>query len=443
LKKGGSLSKNKIEKPQREVTKRQLSHWQRESRLQKSVIIAGIVIIAAILIIVGTGVYLDKYKPYHTTVLKVGETEYSMDYFIDSLVLSVNSSPYRQYMSADQLLQYMVSSVPQQIEQDQILMEEAAKLNVIVSDNETQQYITDNKLTSNKATFDLMRYQLLIQKLQTDYFDKQIQPETQRNLQAMFLESQSQVDAVKNRLNNGENFSDLAGELSTETTSKANKGDFGWIPQGVLSTILGTPTDTILDNSVFDQATSVGALSQVGDDNQTKDIGYWILKVTETDPSTNQVHLLAMLLGNKVSADNMISKLNSGADFITEAKTNSLYDNASADGGDLGFISKGVKGDAIDAVIFPEDPSKSLPLNTLSAPIPDTTQKTPGGIWLFRVNNIEPNKEVTGNNRTILVNQKLETWAAQVWKDNQSRIQNLLNPDLQAFAISKAQSRLQ
>jgi hypothetical protein len=436
------LSKNKTNKPQHEVTKRQLSHWQRESRLQKSVIIAGSIIIAAILIIVGTGIYLDKYKPYHTTVLKVGETDYSMDYFIDSLVLSVNSSPYLQYLSKDQLLQYMVNSVPQQIEQAQILKEEAAKLNVVVSDNETQQYITDNKLASNKATFDQVHYQLLIQKLQTDYFDKQIKPEDQRNLQAMFLESQYQADAVTIRLNKGENFSDLAGELSSETTSKDNKGDFGWIPQGVLSTILGAPTDTILDNSVFDQTTVVGALSQVEDDNQTKNIGYWILKITETDPGTNQVHLLAMLLGSKISADNMISKLNSGADFITEAKASSLYTNASEDGGDLGFISKGAKGDAIDAVIFPEDPSKSLPLNTLSSPIPDTAQTTQGGIWLYRVNGIEPNKEITGNNRTILINQKLNTWASQVWKDNQSKIQDLLNPDLQAFAISKALTRM-
>ena len=49
-------------------------------------------------------------------------------------------------------------------------------------------------------------------------------------MQAMFLESQSQVDAVKARLDKGENFADIAAELSLEKTSKDNKGDFGWVP---------------------------------------------------------------------------------------------------------------------------------------------------------------------------------------------------------------------
>jgi hypothetical protein len=89
------LSKNKSEKPQREVTKRQLSHWQRESRLQHIVTIIGAIIIVAILVIVGTGLYLDKYKPFHTTVIKVGDTEYSMDYYIDYLALIAKSNPFR------------------------------------------------------------------------------------------------------------------------------------------------------------------------------------------------------------------------------------------------------------------------------------------------------------------------------------------------------------
>jgi len=69
-----------------------------------------------------------------------------------------------------------------------------------------------------------------------------------------------------------------------------------------------------------------------------------------------------MLLGSQASAEDMISKLNAGADFVTEGKTNSLYKKCFDDGGDLGFITKGVMGDAVDAVIFPEDSTKTLPL---------------------------------------------------------------------------------
>ena len=166
------MSKNKVEKPQREVTKRQLSHWQREHRLQRIVIITGIVILAAILIIISAGIYLDKYKPYHTTVLKVGDTEYSMDYYIDMLVLLWQGQP----QILQQMSSYATQQTAQMIEQNQILMEAAAKLDtpIIVSDSEIQKYITDNQLTSEKAMYDRVHFQLLIQKLQSEYFDKQI-----------------------------------------------------------------------------------------------------------------------------------------------------------------------------------------------------------------------------------------------------------------------------
>jgi parvulin-like peptidyl-prolyl isomerase len=441
------LSKNSSEKPQREVTKRQLSHWQRESRLQKIVVTAGICLIAAILIVVSVGYYLGKYKPYHTTVLKVGDTSYSMDYFIDMLTTLGDSQEYAFYYSyfgKAQAVQYLAGSALTQIEQAQIISEAAASLNpaVVVSDDEVKKYIDENKLTSSDVQFDRVRYMLVLDKLQTDYFDKQIGPMEQRALLAMFLESQSQVDEVKAKLDKGEKFGDLAAQYSHEAVTVEKKGDFGWLPKGVLSSVLGNADETKLDDKVFDSGTQPMQVNTVADDNQTKSVGYWVLKVTENKPSTKEVHLLAMLLGSQESANNMIAKLNAGADFVTEAKASSLYQNAATDGGDLGLITKGTMGDAVDAVIFPDDATKTLPVNTLSAAIPDIAQSTSGGIWLFEVTEINPSREVTGDSRTILVQQKTDTWANQVWKDNQSRIQNLLDPDQQAFAISKVMDKL-
>jgi parvulin-like peptidyl-prolyl isomerase len=427
------LSKNKSEKPQREVTKRQLSHWQRESRLQHIVTIIGAIIIVAILVIVGTGLYLDKYKPFHTTVIKVGDTEYSMDYYIDYLALIAKSNP--------QYIQYYTDFVTRQIEQSQMITEEAAKIGITVSDDEVNKYVTENKLSNSKAQFDAAHYELLIKKLQSDYFDKQIGPVEQRALLAMFLESQTKLNEVKARLDKGEKFSDLAGELSLETKSKENKGDFGWIPQGVLSTTLGVTTDTVLDDAVFGSSVVQGVFNQVVDDNQTKNMGYWVLKVTETRPATNEVHLFAMLFGNQEDANSMVAILSTGADWVTEAKSHSVFGNATADGGDLDFVTKGKMGDAVDAVIFPSDPTKALPLNTVSAVVPDTVQPTKGGVWLYQVTGINPSKEITGDNRITLVNQKLDAWALKVWNDNQSRVTNMLSPEQTDFAVTKALSR--
>jgi parvulin-like peptidyl-prolyl isomerase len=426
------LSKNKSDKPQREVTRRQLSHWQRESRLQRMILLAGVIIIAVILIVIGTGIYLNNYKPYHTTVIKVGDTKYSMDYYIDMLSLLSGGQP--------DYVPYMLSYATQQIERDQIFSEEAAKLGITVSDDEIQQFIKDNKLVTSPAQIDLVEFQLLIDKLKNDYFDKQIVPAEQRALLAMFLENQTQVNEIKTRMEKGEKFSDLADQNSLETNSKDKKGDFGWIPRGVLSTLLGDTANTVLDDQVFDKGILPGSLNQITDNIQTKNIGYWLLKVTETDPSTSKIHLLAMLLESQEAADAMIVKLNSGSDFVTEAKTSSQYANASTDGGDLGFIDKTIMGTAVNEVIFPSNPTKTLPLNTLTV-VPDNEQMTKGGIWLFEVTEINPSKEITGDSRTIIINQKLDDWATKAMSDNESRIQNLMNSEQESFAIVQAQKR--
>jgi hypothetical protein len=457
------LSKNKNEKPHREVTRRQLSHWQRESRLQRIVIIAGIIVIVAILAIAGTGVYMDKYKPYHTTIMKVGNASYSMDYLIDMLALSANSTQYASYlqymmsmdntMTKEQLLQtYLLPEVKRNMQQSELIIEAAATLTppVTVSDDEINTYIKDNGLTSSQVQKDQVKFQLLVKKLQTDYFDKQIGPAEQRALRAMFLESQQQVNEVKAKIDAGEdNFSALASQYSNETVSKEKSGDFGWLPKGVLPTILGTSSNTTLDDAVFDSSVKAGGFNQVTDDNQTKDVGYWIVKITDTrlltttsdTKSSDEVHLFAMLLGSREAADKMIQKLDGGADFITEAKASSLYDNATNDGGDLGFITKGEMGDAVDAVIFPDDPAKKLAINTLSAPIMDTAKTTNGGIWLFQVTEINPSKEITGENRTTLVNQKLDTWATKELTDSQDKVEDLLSADQEAFAVKQAIKR--
>jgi parvulin-like peptidyl-prolyl isomerase len=455
------LSKNKGEKPQREVTRRQLTHWQRESRLQRIVIIAGLVVIVAILAVIGTGVYIGKYKPFHSTVLKVGDTEYSMDYFIDALAVTSSSSQYAQYfqylqymnqnMTPAELYGYVVPIAKSSIEQAQFITEASAALSppVVVTDDETKTYIKDNKLTSSQAQFDQVRFQLTVKKLQDDYFDKQIGPAEQRNLLAMFLESQEQVNEINDKLKNGDNFSYLASQYSSETNSKAKNGDFGWVPKGVLSTILGDTSNNTLDEAVFDTSVVAGNLNQVTDDNQTKDIGYWVLKITDIKPAANstdagasdEVHLFAMLLGSQSEADSIIQKLNGGADFATEAKASSLYDNATNDGGDLGYVIKGDMGDAVDAVIFPSDLTQRPALNTLTAAIPDTAKTTKGGIWLFKVTEINPSKVIEGENRTTLVNEKLNAWAQKIVNDNQSKVQDLLTTEQQTFAIDQVQKR--
>jgi parvulin-like peptidyl-prolyl isomerase len=305
----------------------------------------------------------------------------------------------------------------------------------------------------NQATKDAIYADLLDGKLKS-YFDTKV-PQTaeQRAVLAMFLESDIQAEDIKAQIAGGAVFPDLAKELSLESNSKSKDGDFGFVPKGVLPTTLGNRSDNVLEDLVFSSNTTVNSLVSAEDKDQSKSIGYWVLKVveyqtatatptaTEATPTTSsnttevKIHVMAMLLGSKDQATQMKTELDNGTDFATLAKANSQYTNATTDGGDLSFIAKGKLGTAADAVLFPDDTTKALAAGTITDPIADTSQTTKGGFWLADVTAIDPNKTIEGDNRTTLANNLKSDWETEKTSDT-SQNANLLTQD----QISKAQA---
>ena len=74
--------KQKKSEIKRTPTKRQLSKWQRQKKIQRIIIISGSVFFAVILAIVGYGYYQEQVKPYRQTVLKVNDTTFNMKYYL-------------------------------------------------------------------------------------------------------------------------------------------------------------------------------------------------------------------------------------------------------------------------------------------------------------------------------------------------------------------------
>jgi parvulin-like peptidyl-prolyl isomerase len=466
------LPKKKIEKPQREMTKRQLSHWQRESRMQRFIMIGGIIVVVAVLAIVGTGIYMDKYKPYQAAAVKADTKQYDMDYYIDMLAYLGLANG-----SAD-LIQYMGDMAIQIMEQNHFYAQEASKqFGVSVSDDEVNQELAKNKLTRNQARTDLVRGQLLETKLK-DYFDKNTVPKTgdQRNVEAMFLESEGQATEVNTRMENGEAFSDIAAQLSLEKISKEKKGVLGSVPKGVLPTLLESADNTVLEDKVFSPDTPDKTLLKVEDPDRTKNMGYWLLKSSDEvvapveeaaaegatptptptttptparTPGKDEVRLMAMLLGSKQEADEIKTQLvagGEGQDFVTLARANSQYTDAATNGGDMDILTKAdVKskfGDEAVALFFPEDASKALPLNQVSAPISTTSQSTKGGVWLLRVSEILKDAPIAdsdqNNARSILITIELNKWHDQVWTANKDKVSTLMSDEQKSWAITQA-----
>ena len=441
------MAKKKIEKPQREVTKRQLSRWQRQKRRQRIIFGLGILIIVAVLAVVGVGVYsqwyVPKYKPLHETVIEVNGTKFDMDYYIKMLEFYY----YVQGIPAEYMV-FIADEVIRVIEQSELIRQEAMELGITVSDNEVDEMLESYDPPLSKDYRDIFRAQMLLERLRDEYFEQQVPMFAgQRHIMAMFLESESQVNEVIARLEVGDAFAELAGELSLDAVCKENEGDLGWRPQSVLPLLIGSP---ILEENAF--SCEVGVLSQpICEETKTKMVGYWLIEVIERSEEAEeeeteaaaaeegeveeaQATVKVMLLASEEEANEVRAMLEEGEDFATLAEEFSQHDASRENGGDFEVVSADIMTSAFSEFIF--DPE--VELDNLSQPIRDDEVSTEGGYWLIEVVDIDDNREIEEENRDLLKGDALSKWVEALWDDPDNNIVSYLDEEKKLWAIMHA-----
>lgn len=421
------MAKKKLEKPRREPTKQQISHWQREEKRRRLIFAIGVGIIALVLALVGIGWYISDYRPLHQTVIKVNDTEFNMDYYVETL-------KYYQQAYPSTTLFTFADIITGNIGQSELMRQGAAKLEYVITDKEVAKELKERELPKNQAYLDLVRTELLVNKLRDEYFEQQVPKSAQQvQVMAMFQESEKQALEVKARLENGEDFGALAGELSLDTLSKNGKGDFGWHPKGVFVSLFGGNAN--LEDYAF--SAEVGVVSEpIKDASKYKKVGYWLLKVVEQEDDPQEAHVFAILLGSEEEATNVRSRLESGEDFAAISKELSQLGSPEAETGDLDWVKPGEWTEAFDAFVF----SPEVKLNELSEPIRDEIAGTAGGYWLIKVNGKEANREIEANDRDILKALAFNDWVDSLNKDPANKIDDsYLTPEKKAWAVMRVE----
>jgi parvulin-like peptidyl-prolyl isomerase len=421
---GLDLAKKKAEKPKRELTKRQLSRWQQQKKRQRIILGSGILIIVAVLGIVGSGVYnqwyIPDYKPLRETVVEVNDAKFNMDYYIKML----------KYYGAGVSVQQMYSladGVVTAIEQSELVRQEAMALGITVSDKEVDEELKSYDPPLSKDYRDMFRTQMLVDKLRDEYFDKQVPTSAkQRHIMAMFLESESQANEVRARLEAGEKgFAELASELSLDSICKTKEGDLGWRPKGILALLLNT---SVLDEPAFNS--EIGALSQpILDETKTKMVGYWLIKVLERDEEAKTAKVKVMLLGSEQQANEVRARLEGGDDFATLAKELSQHDASKGNGGDFAVSSQDTMSSAFKDFVFKSE------LNVLSQPIRDDTVSTKGGYWLVKVAEVDNNRQIEKEDRDLLKSDALNKWVKGLLDDPENKVKSYLDDAKKQWAI--------
>jgi parvulin-like peptidyl-prolyl isomerase len=424
LTRGGlDLAKKKVEKPKHELTKRQLSRWQQQEKRRRFILGSGIAVVVAVLGTVGVGVYnqwyVPEYKPLGETVIEVNGTKFDMSYYVKMLKF------YGSGLSS-QYAQLVATEVEKLIERDELVRQEAVKLGFSVSDDEVDKKLKSFTPPLSEDYREVVRAQLLLGKLSDEYLGKQVPVSAeQRHILAMFLEGEGQANEVRARLEAGEDFTQLASELSLDATCKEKKGDLGWRPKGVLPLLLGT---NLVDEYAF--SSEVGALSQpILDETKTKMVGYWLIKVLVRDEEAKGAKVKVMLLGSEQQASEVRAKLEAGEDFATLAKEFSQHDESRENGGDFDVAQEMVS-EAFSKFTF------SSELGVLSQPIRDDAVSTKGGCWLVKVSEVDNNRQIADEDRELLKADALNKWVEGLFDAPENKIESYLDEEKKMWAIS-------
>ena len=73
-----------VKKP-REVSKRQLSRWQKQARRERIIRYTGISILIAVICVVAAGIFITQFKPLFDTAIRVNDTKFNTQYYINML----------------------------------------------------------------------------------------------------------------------------------------------------------------------------------------------------------------------------------------------------------------------------------------------------------------------------------------------------------------------
>ena len=424
---------------ERKLTERQLAQLQeRKKRLRKIVIKGAVILLGVVAFGVATWAaiwYFASYRPLHQIVISVNGAKFDMTYYIETLkAQGVSAHLPAQFNNA------VADSSLKKIEQNELVKQGASALGITVSDSEVNKRLSSLSLPDDDVHRDSTRAQLLMNKVKEEYLSRRI-PSTDRqvHMMAMLLESERQAAEVRARLEKGEDFSSLAGELSLNSLSKQSKGDLGWHSQDVLSQLIGSQIP-----GEYGFSTEVGVLSQpVQDTTVSKAVGYWLIEVLERQADTKRVHVQAMLLGSEQEAQDVRARLVAGEDFATLAKQLSQLPNAKINGGDLGFISQNQSQDQMGALFSKFAFGPDVEPGTLSQVIRDDIRTdvstTKGGYWLIRVLERADDRKISDSDRELLKSKALDDWVASLWAASKNKIDDrYLDWSKKAWAIEQA-----
>ncbi|UCH43731.1 MAG: peptidylprolyl isomerase [Dehalococcoidales bacterium] len=210
----------------------------RKTRQRAIIITASVVVL--ILAVIFISLYIGTAN-FRRTIIIVDDTHISMDYFLNRARLSGSSATsLLEVIAKEEVIrieapEYGVSVSADDIDRELKKLAESESGEISESEYREwyRQQLNESKL-SNSEFRHLVGTNLLINRFHELLADRLPTVAEHIHLHVIVVETKEEADQVRQRWEGGEDFADLARELSLDGESRENGGDVGWVPRGVL-----------------------------------------------------------------------------------------------------------------------------------------------------------------------------------------------------------------
>ena len=244
-------------------------------------------------------------SPWHQTIVQVRDARFSMRDLVERLRVRLAGVKEKRFEIA--------TSTIQELQNREIVKQEALRRNITVSDSEIEKEVRDRVKASATGEGDFkdlysamlrmlrlndrqfrewVQYDLYQKKLFNIFLGEQPKAVEQVHAFAIITGTQEKAEGVRNRLLQGEDFGKLAGEESIDLVSAKKGGDLGWFPKNVE------------DLEVIGQVLAQG-----------------------------------LMVESEKVAEDMRKRILAGEDISKLARLNSIDESSRENGGELGWVS--------------------------------------------------------------------------------------------------------
>lgn len=206
--------------------------------------ILAVVLVIVVGVIVGVMIYRERVGPFRAAVLEVDDSSVTMRYFLKRLYVS-REDPMAvfQALIEDQIIKQTAPESPFFIEVseedvDQFIAEIATGDNETVSDAEVEEWYRQrlNETPFSDSEFRDLMHTNLLRRTMHDHLSERVPTVAEQvHLYVIAQPSLDKATELRNRLEAGEDFLQLAQDENSDERLKSEGGDLGWYPRGVLA----------------------------------------------------------------------------------------------------------------------------------------------------------------------------------------------------------------